>query len=308
MRRCAALLAFAVLSLALTAPRARAHPGSGLVIDARGTAYATDVVRNVVWRIHPDGRVERYLEGLHSHQLWLDADGHLRGEHLDYRADEAAFYFSYWQKAPDQPLRWTHAPSRTRQLPVMRPVRGVSYLWQGDNNRRTRSALVAVSASGTRREVVGGPYGHADGPAPLARLGTVSGLCLAPDGALYFSDGAGLRVLRDGRISTLVAHDTLLTNALGGGGNYVFALVATRTGGLLVANYGNGQVLSWQPGQGLRARYAASGAWSPVGVAERADGSLYVLENAMTPGRTERLRLVWVAGSGPARPRVLAEW
>src|SRR4029077_13036639 len=73
------------LFVILAATPAAAHPGWGIVIDPAGRVIFGDVDTNTIWRIE-DGRTVALATGLHSHDLYLDAQGNLWGEHAAYDA------------------------------------------------------------------------------------------------------------------------------------------------------------------------------------------------------------------------------
>ena len=51
-----------------------AHPGIGLVHDGERTIYYTDLVH--IWKLDTEsGEATIFLEGIHSHELWLDDNG-----------------------------------------------------------------------------------------------------------------------------------------------------------------------------------------------------------------------------------------
>ena len=84
MTRLATLLgSLAVLALAATP--LSAHPGIGIVVDSRGNVFYTDLKQ--VWRIAPDGTRSVAVPGVHTHELYLDAQDNLFGQHLWYEGE-----------------------------------------------------------------------------------------------------------------------------------------------------------------------------------------------------------------------------
>lgn len=300
-----------VLAAVLFCGPANGHPANGMVVDRSGYIYVSDVSRNVIWRISPAGRTTRYLDHLHSHDLWIDSLDQLHGEHLDFRASENAFYYSYWIKPVSGPIRWVKSPSKTRQLPVMCPVNGLTYLWSGDNTNRQNSSILAFDADDKRTALISGPYGLVDGPTAFARIGAVAAMCVSKRGELFFVDEFSLRRLYRAQVTTLVKEpankpDGLLQNKLGWSGNLIFSIALRKSGALVLANFGSGDVVEWAASSGLRKLYHAPEPWTALSVLERVDGTLLFLENSLSPGHTERLRLVAYSGHGSSR--VIAEF
>ena len=61
-------LAVACLS-ALFVVSARAHPGSGIVVDQKGQVFFQDVVGGAIWKIDERGKVTKYADVKGGH--WL---------------------------------------------------------------------------------------------------------------------------------------------------------------------------------------------------------------------------------------------
>lgn len=72
-------------SLLLVAVTAAAHRGVGIVMDSRGTVFYTDLSQ--VWKIEPGGRKTVAVANVHTHELYLDGDDNLYGEHLWYEGE-----------------------------------------------------------------------------------------------------------------------------------------------------------------------------------------------------------------------------
>lgn len=77
------LLFFLFLFLGLYS--SSAHPGIGIVMDSNGTVFYTDLVQ--VWKITPDGRRSIAVRDVHTHELYIDKDDNLYGEHEWYEGE-----------------------------------------------------------------------------------------------------------------------------------------------------------------------------------------------------------------------------
>lgn len=73
-----------LLLLAFSSP-AFAHPGVGIVMDSRGNIYYTDLKH--VWKLTPDGIKSIAVRNVHTHELYVDPQDNLYGEHLWYEGD-----------------------------------------------------------------------------------------------------------------------------------------------------------------------------------------------------------------------------
>lgn len=72
----------AIAGLCITPKEAKAHEGWGIVRDARGRIYVTDISSNTIWRIDSNGRAVAVLRDTHSHALVLGADGAIYGTNV----------------------------------------------------------------------------------------------------------------------------------------------------------------------------------------------------------------------------------
>ena len=79
------------------------HPGVGIVKDSKGNIYYTDLKQ--VWKISKDGSRKIVVPGVHTHELHMDAEDQLYGEHLWYNGEELNTWGSYaWRLKPDGKL------------------------------------------------------------------------------------------------------------------------------------------------------------------------------------------------------------
>lgn len=75
-------ITFSILFCSLSLP---AHPGIGIVKDSKGNIYYTDLKQ--VWKIAPDGSKTAVVKDVHTHELFMDANDDLYGEHLWYNGE-----------------------------------------------------------------------------------------------------------------------------------------------------------------------------------------------------------------------------
>ncbi len=62
-----------------------AHPGIGIVMDSKGNVFYTDLAH--VWKIAPDGNHTIAVKDVHTHELYLDEDDNLYGQHEWYEGE-----------------------------------------------------------------------------------------------------------------------------------------------------------------------------------------------------------------------------
>lgn len=84
----------------LVSAAAFAHPPVSVAIDSRGNVYYSDLEQ--VWRVAPDGTKSVAVPNVHTHELYLDAQDNLFGEHLWYEGERINKWGHYvWKRAPD---------------------------------------------------------------------------------------------------------------------------------------------------------------------------------------------------------------
>jgi len=77
-----------------------AHPGIGIVEDSRGNIFYTDLAR--VWKISPNGTKSVAVSNVHTHELFLDENDNLFGEHVWYNGEQKNTWGHYaWKLTND---------------------------------------------------------------------------------------------------------------------------------------------------------------------------------------------------------------
>ena len=79
--------------LMLVALWANAHPSVSLIMDSRGNVYYSDLEQ--VWKIDVHGKKTVVVHNVHTHELYLDKDDNLFGEHLWYNGETANTWGHY---------------------------------------------------------------------------------------------------------------------------------------------------------------------------------------------------------------------
>jgi hypothetical protein len=73
----------------------KGHPGIGIVRDTKGNIYYTDLAK--VWKISLDGSKTVVVNGVHTHELYIDEHDNLYGEHLWYNGEsQKTWGFYVW--------------------------------------------------------------------------------------------------------------------------------------------------------------------------------------------------------------------
>jgi sugar lactone lactonase YvrE len=258
-----------VLLLAIATLPANAHPGVGIVEDSAGNVFYTDLER--VWRIAPDGTKSIAVPGVHTHELCLDAEDTLYGEHLWYEGDATKKWgHRVWKRTKDGAVLDV-IPAREGFLTDYSFVRdraGVMY-WA---DRGSKSVVRKRALDGTI--VV-----HSTGPFRDIRWMTVT-----PGGIVYLVDsGRLLRIEANGRVVTVIAalSERKPPPAKVSDPHYQGGLWTDARGSVYVAVSQERLVLEVRPGGSTRVVARSPLLWAPYGGLVDRQGNLWVLETSL---------------------------
>jgi hypothetical protein len=255
------------LLLACTASASlEAHPGIGIVADSRGNVFYTDL--HQVLKIDAAGRVSVAVPGVHTHELFIDSQDNLFGEHLWYEGDATKQWgHRVWKRSPDGQILDVIPATRgfRTEFEFVRDAGGNQY-WVGDASgdaANTRTTLFLRTPAGQRRIVARG-------------LVNARWIAAGPSRAIYVVDDRQIkRVTPDGRVQ--VVSPRLVTGFFA---DFIGGVTADDHGDIYVANYGAGTVDRIRPDGSLTVFARSRGRFGPCGVLVRGD-DVWVLEFAM---------------------------
>ena len=278
--QCTALLAYLTLFSGL----AGAHPGVGIVMDSRGNVFFTDLKR--VWRVAPDGRKSVAVPNVHTHELCLDADDNLYGEHLWYEGDRTGKWgHRVWKLAPTGQVTDVIAAREgfLTDYSFVRDKAGNMY-WA---DRGTPTKIRKRAPDGRISDLLAAPFAN------------VRWMTAARDGTVYLIDYRGragndvVRVSTAGRMETVVralyqSGFSILPNS---NLHDVMGLAEDKDGNIFVAVAGDRTVRKVTSPGAVTVAAKSPGPWSPTGVLPAANGDLWVLEyGAVNAVRVRRIR------------------
>ncbi|MEM9674833.1 MAG: hypothetical protein AAF992_19725 [Bacteroidota bacterium] len=245
-----------------------AHPGIGIVMDSQGTVYYTDLTH--VWKVSPDGSHTIAVSDVHTHQLYLDQEDNLYGEHVWYEGEATDIWGHYiWRLNHDGELEHTIPP--TEGFPLNNTL-----VRDHDNNEYW------PKKSG-EHEILKKKSSHGNiASATNHRFQDIRWICVAKNGKdLYVIDHLSLKkVISDGKVVTIL--DTLKEPATPfasvGDHHYLMGAWTDAEENVYVAVFGAGKIKKITPEGKVETVLEITGSWSPVGGLVAADGSLWVLE------------------------------
>lgn len=254
------------LFLVLNAPSVWAHPGWGIVQDSRGNVYFTDTQH--VWQISADGRVSVAVRNVHTHELWIDGNDNLYGEHLWYVAGAAQpWKHRVWRLRPDGSVTDV-IPARDGFLNDYSFVRDRA----GNMYWADRGPETVVK----KRSPDGRVTTHA-----TADFRSVERMTATPDGTLFLMDTGNLR-----RVSPAGQVTTVVTGLSGVGRprtevarlNYHMGLWTDRDNAVCVAAAAERSVLRVDGAGSVKVLARSTSPWSPSGGMTDREGVLWILE------------------------------
>jgi hypothetical protein len=240
----------------------------GIVEDSAGNVFYTDLKQ--VWRIAPDGTKTVAVPDVHTHELCLDGEDALYGEHLWYDGDATKTWgHRVWQ--------------RTRDGAVREVVRATAGFLTDYSFVRDRSGAMYWADRGSttvvkRRAPDGTIRTHSTGPFRDVRWMTAT-----PEGVVYLVDtGRLMRVAADGSVATVVSalseHEpppASVTDAHYQGGVWTGA-----RGGIYVAVPEERLVLEVSPDGSTRVAARSPLLWAAYGGILDRHGDLWLLETS----------------------------
>ncbi len=260
--------------------RATAHEGWGIVVDAKGRIYVTDIPANTIWRISPDARVEAIGRDIHSHALSLGVDGAVYGAHASLTQPVV----SVWRLDENGKFTDILPPTHAFPLAMQSFLRGpdgsvysASIYQYPEPTGGRRLFLLLRSPTGVIDTIAGGKSGHADGIGRATQFESIDGMAWLPHGSIVVADGARLRrVSIAGEVTSLgepLTQRRWDQDLLG---------VAVGPDGSIYAADFAGRVVHRVNGIRRDTLYRPGIFWSPTGVAATDDG-IYVLEHPRAP-------------------------
>jgi uncharacterized membrane protein len=258
-----------IMLVALAAP-ALAHPGSGIVVDARGNVWFMDTGYGV-WQIDPSGHLTPQ-GGTGGHFLAIDRSGKFKHDH-----------FAGLRPGDVDVARLDPTLLVGREYPMTFGSDGAFYFPQVADKGRVRMMRMAHGEAAKAfvdlppiREI-----GHDSKPIDVE---WIWGIAAGPDGSIYYTEQQAVRrIAPDGTLSTVaenvVVPDCQKPEALKDSKSQtnLYGLDVAADGTVYVAAPGCNAVLKITSDGKVSVVVQSTNRWCPQGVALASD-KLYVLE------------------------------
>ena len=256
-------LTISSLILLSTGPAAEGHPGVGIVQDSRGNIFFTDLKQ--IWKITPDHKLTVAVPDVHTHELCLDAEDNLYGEHL--WGEGGGWRHRVWCLKRTGTLSDVVSSRKglLRDYGFVRDRAGNMY-W---TDRGEKSAIMKRSPDGTVTT-------HA-----IADFRAVQWMTARADGVLFLMDGGDLRrVSPEGQVTTVVTSLSERKPPPSGVSerNYHMGLWTDKQGLVYVAVARERLVLRVEADGKTKVVARTGESWSPSGGMFDREGNLWLLE------------------------------
>jgi hypothetical protein len=253
-----------------------AHPGIGIVMNSRGEVFYT--VLKQVWKISPDGRKSIAVANVHTHELYLDANDNLYGEHLWYEGEATDKWGHYVWKL--------HADGRLEQ--VIPPREGFREDYQDCSFVRDRAGNMYWAERGEPTIIrKRAPDGTITDLCKTHDFRDVRWMACSADGSVYLIDDSDLRrIASEGTVST-IAHN-LKERALSQ--PWMGGLWLDVKRNIHVAAYSGRQVKKVSMDGKVTVAAHSNAPWGPTGGLVAPNGDLWLLE--YSTANTARVRQI----------------
>jgi len=247
---------------------AKAHPGIGIVIDSHGNIFYSDLKQ--VWKLEPSGRRLVVVPRVHTHELSIDKNDNIYGEHTWYNGERLNTWGHYvWKRNPD---------GRVEKIKQDSPGFLDDYGFMPDKNgnvfwiqRFTESKFMKKSPDGRITMIASG------------RFHDIRWSYCTPSGVIYFVDLHRLYRLQDGKFLLLAEN---LDDSRPGFGfsrkHNVYGIWTDKTENIYVAIMSQKKVKRINKDGNIDVVTYSTGGWSPTGGVFDKDGNLWLLENSGT--------------------------
>lgn len=242
-----------------------AHPGIGIVKDSRGTIYYTDLSQ--VWKIAKDGSRSIAVAGVHTHELYMDTQDNLFGEHTWYNGEHVNTWGSFaWKLHPNGKFDTVLGPldGFLKEYSFVRDAKGNQYWserWKTTRIRKkTPNGEIMLLAEGKFNDI---KWMHA-----------------TPSGMLYFNDGYDLFLIdTTGRLHLVVKDLSRQPDPTGIiSRHHIFGIWTDRDGQVYVAIFGNKTIKKVDTAGKVSDFFRSTEAWSPTSGIFDDDGNFWVME------------------------------
>jgi hypothetical protein len=260
------LLYIIICLFALT--NTRAHPGIGIVTNAKGEIFYSDLSR--IWKVSADGKTKKVVvPDVHTHELYMDKQDNLYGENLWYKG-EAIDKWGHFVWKYDAKGKFTKVVPNTEgfrnNYSFTRDAQGNMYWIE---RGKKESILMKRGADGTISIV------------QTIKTTDVRWQYCQEDGTFYYVDDNDLFKVKDGKVSTVSLNvDDVRANKASRKPNHsIYGMWTDNAQNVYVTVYETREIRKIPANGKVSIAYTSPLGWHPTGGLFDKDGNLWTLEN-----------------------------
>lgn len=248
-----------------------AHPGTGIVRNSKGEIFYSDLAR--VWKVSPDGKSKKVIvPNVHTHELHIDKQDNLYGEHLWYEDEKTDKWWHFVWKYDTNGKFMKEIPNSDGFLSNYSFNRDSAGNMYWIERGKTESLFMRKTKNGVI-EVI-----------QTIKTTDVRWQFCRKDDTFYYVDDNDLYQIKDKKI-ILVAQD--LDDVKGSNpsrkpNHSIYGIWDDSRGNLYVALLEKREIRRVSPDGKVSVIYKSSNTWSPTGGLVDEKGNLWVLENNAT--------------------------
>lgn len=256
-----------------------AHPSISIVMDSKGNVYYSDLKH--VWKIDTQGKKSIVVHHVHTHELYLDKDDNLFGEHLWYNGESVDTWGHYvWQLSSSGKLEKVIPSTKgfLNNYSFVRDKQGNMYFASRENDCQK---VTRKNADGT-----------------LTTLGdtcmeNIRWMTVTDEGIIYLVDLYDLkRIDKQGHVTTVALQlqerswSQFFVNDI----HAIMGISTDKQKNVYAAVYSGKKVKKISPAGKVTVFAETSIPWSPTGTLLAPNGDFWILEcSVMNAVRVERI-------------------
>jgi len=258
------------------------HPAWGIVVDANGQIYFSDL--ETIYKIDSQGKLSIFragVSGRHVHDLSIDAGGNIYGWENVYEPQTEKHLRAFWKMSPKG--EYTEIVSLTENPPlgtsIWRDSDGNTYSVEPWNNEKKETKIIKRTTDGKTSVFAGGKYGYLDGQKEKAEFNVITDMAFGKDNTIYLTNDDKVRKIdRFGMVTTIYRNET--TNQKQNNPepfSRLYGLDVDKENNVVAADFANNRLLKISSDGKISTFLKSEKDWSPIGVATFGD-EVYVLE------------------------------
>jgi hypothetical protein len=256
------------------------HPGIGIVEDSKGNIFYSDLKQ--IWKISLNGRKTIAVQNVHTHELYIDNNDNLFGEHLWYNGERLNTWGHYvWKLSSTGVFE--------KVIPDKEGLRDESYSFVRDHGGHM---FFADRKQDCQHVKVKKPDNTVT-KLTIQCFTNIRWMQVDRKGIVYVVDETDLKKInKQGVVKTIEAEvsDRKLTNLYQKDQHSVYGIWDDKEGNIYTAVYTGRLIKKFTPDGKIEVVAETALPWSPsAGLVDRSD-NLWILENSITGDvRVERI-------------------